>query len=209
MTVIRLTGVTRRFVMPGETVTALDDVSFEVNSGEIIGVVGPSGSGKSTLLNIVVGWDRADGGHVERTATPWTGWHELAVVPQDLGLLAELTTRQNVALADRLAAGTGHDIDGLCRSLGLDELTERLPGELSLGEQQRVAVARAVVASPALLVADEPTAHQDERNADRVMEALVEVVADSGAVIVATHDERLLEHVDRVVRLVDGRVLDG
>ncbi len=172
-----LDRVSRRFVTRSETVVAVDEVTLRVEPGEVVGLAGPSGSGKSTLLHLVLGWEEPDDGSVRRSTdvASLRGWSGVAAVPQELGLLGELTARA--------------------------------PDELSLGEQQRVAVARAIVAGPRLVVADEPTAHQDERNADLVMAALVGVVRGGGGVLVATHDERVLGSVDRVVRLEDGRVV--
>ncbi len=105
------------------------------------------------------------------------------------------------------APAVGIDSGELLESLGLTPVTHRFPDELSMGEQQRVAVARAVAMRPSLLIADEPTAHQDERSADAVMACLAAVADAGGAVIVATHDDRLLDRADRVIALLDGRVV--
>lgn len=204
--VLVLRSVSRWFETPSVRVTAVDDVSFEIGAGEIVGLAGPSGSGKTTLLNLVAGWEVPDAGEVERRAVPATGWNSLAVVPQELGLLPELDAVQNVRLAGRLGAGERRSVDELFELLDLVGLAHRMPDELSMGEQQRVAVARAVVCRPRLLVADEPTAHQDERHADQVMSLLAHTASDGGAVLVATHDDRLLASVDRVVHLLDGRL---
>ena len=134
------------------------------------------------------------------------GWSGVAVVPQELGLIPELTGAQNVSLACRLAGVPATALDDLFGSLDLGHLVDRLPHELSLGEQQRFAVARAVSASPMLVIADEPTAHQDERNGERVMAVLSAVAAAGGGVLVATHDQRALDATDRVVRMSDGRL---
>lgn len=210
--VVELEHVTRRFVTRAETIVAVDDVSFGVAAGEVVGVVGPSGSGKSTLLHLVLGWERPDDGSIrlDRDARQRHGWAGTASVPQELGLLPELTGGQNVRLALRLGGAAAHGpgrAAAAIERLGLAALVDRLPAELSLGEQQRFAVARAVAADPRLLVADEPTSHQDEAHADRVMEELVAVAASGGAVIVATHDDRLLDRADRVLGLRDGRVV--
>lgn len=204
---IEVVGVTRRFESRAETVVALDDVSFGIARGERVGLVGPSGSGKSTLLHLLVGWDTPDTGSIHRRGGLTTNWSSVATIPQDLGLLPELTALENVSLALRLGGGTGASPQALLDELELGELGDRRPYELSLGEQQRVAVARAVVGAPDLVVADEPTAHQDEARADIVLSVLARVARDGGAVVVATHDERLLDQVDRVLQLVDGRLV--
>ena len=205
-TLLEAVHVTRRFETRAETVVALDDVSFAIQQGEIIGLSGPSGSGKSTLLHVLVGWDRPDTGEVRRSAALGTGWSSLATIPQNLGLLPELNARQNIALAQRLGGRHEIGVDALLAALEMGELADRLPHELSLGEQQRVAVARAVACKPDLVIADEPTAHQDERRADAVLGLLVDVARNGGAVIIATHDTRLLDRVDRVLELADGRL---
>ena len=207
--IITLSGVTRRYGAGITTVVAVDDASLAIDEGELVGLAGPSGSGKTTLVNIVLGWEPADAGTVERTVHPGASWAEIAVVPQELGLVGELTVRENVELPARLGRVSAADTAELLASLSLTELAERLPHELSLGERQRVAVARAVACSPRVLVADEPTAHQDERRADMVMSVLRGVAARGGAVLVATHDDRLLAQVDRVAYMLDGRLTVG
>jgi putative ABC transport system ATP-binding protein len=211
--VLRLRSVTKRYESTAETIVAVAAASLTVHAGEVVGLAGPSGSGKTTLLNLVIGWDRPDDGVVERRDDVTVGWSGLAVVPQELGLLPELTVRQNVELARRLARnprGRALDaVDDLLAELGLAELSHRRPGELSLGEQQRTAVARAVACAPTLIVADEPTAHQDEVRSDMVTGVLARAAARGGAVLIATHDDRVLAHVTRVVRILDGCVTDG
>lgn len=204
---VALRSVSRRYGAGATEVVAVNGASFDIGAGEVIGLAGPSGSGKTTLVNLVLGWERPDAGTVERAAAARAGWAEVAVVPQELGLVAELTVRENVELAARLGrVADPVATDELLTSLGLADLAHRLPDELSMGERQRVAIARAVSCRPRLLVADEPTAHQDERRADMVMGALREVADRGGAVLVATHDERLLDRVDRTVHILDGIV---
>ena len=213
---VELQNVARRFVARAETVAAVDGVSFSVAPGELVGIAGPSGSGKTTLLDLVLGFERPDEGSVnfDPSIRDRPGWSAVAAVPQELGLLPELTGGQNVQLATRLARSS-HDgsRDASDRAawavdeLGLGTLVTRLPSELSLGEQQRFAVARAVAAGPRLLVADEPTSHQDEVNADRVMELLGAIAASGGAVLVATHDDRVLDRAHRILRLRDGHLV--
>lgn len=198
----------RSFVSRAETVHAVVDASASIASGEMVALVGPSGSGKSTLLHLVLGWEQPDAGTIELAdeVRERAGWSGVAVVPQELGLIPELTGAQNVSLACRLAGVPATALDDLFGSLELAHLVDRLPHELSLGEQQRFAVARAVSASPMLVIADEPTAHQDERNGERVMAVLSAVAAAGGGVLVATHDQRALDATDRVVQMSDGRL---
>ncbi len=205
--VLRLDSVSRRFDTESEVIVAVDAVTFSVERGEVVALVGPSGSGKTTTLNLVLGWELPDDGEV-RVDVDENGWAGLAVVPQELGLLPELSARENVELAGRLVGLPASGVDALLEKLDLSTLDDRLPEEMSMGEQQRVAVARAASLSPRLVVADEPTAHQDERRADLVMEVLADIAAVGGAVLVATHDVRLLDRVDRVIEMLDGRVVE-
>lgn len=204
--VIRLDEATRWFRSQSETIVAVDAVTLAVQTGEVIGLIGPSGSGKTTILNLLLGWERPDAGSVTSHVTA-EGWNGIAVIPQELGLLAELSARENVELAGRLGGGQRVDAAEALTSLGLGELLDRFPGELSMGEQQRVAIARATAMNPTLIVADEPTAHQDEQHSDLVIARLAVVAENGGAVIVATHDARLLDRVDRTIHVLDGRIV--
>jgi putative ABC transport system ATP-binding protein len=203
--VVRLTDVTKRHHRGRETVTAVDHVSLELPSGSMIALVGPSGSGKTTLLNLIVGGDVPDEGVIDGPADR-ADWSRLAIVPQTLGLLPELTMAENIGFPLRLGAHVATDPGEAMELLGIGALANRPPQETSLGEQQRAAVARALVTSPTLLVADEPTSHQDEANTDRVTAALVEVAGTGSCVFVATHDSRMLDRCDLVLRMSDGVV---
>lgn len=206
--VVRLDGVTRRYRRGREVVTAVDDVTLELAAGSMTALVGPSGSGKTTLLNLIVGGDDPDAGVV--TGTPATpDWSLLAIVPQTLGLLPELTMGENVGLPLRLGADGASDVGEVMELLGIDTLADRPPEEASLGEQQRAAVARAIITSPALLVADEPTSHQDEANAQRVIEALATLSSSGSCVFLATHDQRTLDRCGRVIHISDGALTDA
>ena len=194
-----------------EVVHALDDVSLTLRAGELVGLVGRSGSGKTTLLNVIAGWERADGGTMvrsgARSATP--GWDELAVVPQKLGLFDELSVRENLEyparLHGRLEELRGR-VDELMEDLGIAHLAARYPKETSLGEQQRTAVARALVLSPTLVLADEPTGHQDAVSERRVLEAFGRAAAEGGSCLIATHNVSLAPRLDRVLEMADGRL---
>lgn len=214
--VITLRGVTRHYVGRVETVRAITDVDLLLHAGTLTALVGPSGSGKTTLINLIVGWEHPDSGEI--TTASRHGWTDVAVVPQGLGLIDDLTLAENIALPIRIARRTRsrnakkHGTDDqsplalLMARLGLGGLGARLPQEISLGEQQRGAVARAVIGRPRLLVADEPTAHQDEANADLVFSMLQQAARAGSAVLVATHEVRLLEQVDRIITINNGTI---
>jgi ABC-type lipoprotein export system ATPase subunit len=211
------TGLTRRYRRGDETVVALEHCDVTLHAGEVVALVGPSGSGKTTLLNVLCGWERADAGQLS-----WKGqfevpledlqWSDIAIVPQSAGLLEDLTVTENVELPRRLghrsAEGRGGEgpspdftLEDLLVTLGLDHLGDRLPKATSLGEQQRVAVARAVLLYPALLLADEPTAHQDGAFAERVMTLLLAAAERGSCCVIATHSNDVITRAHRVITL--------
>jgi putative ABC transport system ATP-binding protein len=206
--VLRVTGVRKAFRTSAGDLTVLDGVDLAVRPGEIVAIAGRSGSGKTVLLTLAAGWDPPDAGIVELPggAGP-PSWRDLAVVPQSLGLLDELTVEENIALPRRLdGSGPGTDVGELAARLGLGHLLDRFPSEVSLGERQRAALARAAVLAPRLLVADEPIAHQNRGWAEAVMAVIADLAAGGTACLLATHNELAFAAADRVLRLVDGRI---
>jgi ABC-type lipoprotein export system ATPase subunit len=212
--VLVATDVSKSYRRGDEVVHALDDVSLALHRGELVGLVGRSGSGKTTLLNVIAGWEHADVGTIERAGrqAEVPGWEELAVVPQKLGLFDELTVRENLEyparLSGRLGELRGH-VDELMEDLAIAHLAARYPKETSLGEQQRTAIARALVLSPRLVLADEPTGHQDAVSERRVLEALGRAAADGASCLIATHNVALAPRLDRVVEMADGRLSES
>jgi putative ABC transport system ATP-binding protein len=196
----------------GDVVHALQSVSMDARPGELVGLVGRSGSGKTTLLNVISGWERPSAGEVR-----WRGqvdasspaWSAVAVMPQKLGLMEELTVEENIEYPARLA-GTlderSDEIEELIDVLGLGELRSRYPREASVGEQQRTAIARALSVPTSVLLADEPTAHQDTASAERVFAALRRAADAGTAVVVATHNPEVIRHLDRVFTMADGHL---
>jgi putative ABC transport system ATP-binding protein len=211
--ILALRDVSKTYRRGPEEVRALAGASLDVRPAELVGLVGPSGSGKTTLLNVVVGWETPDTGTVA-----WHGsilqmrrlsWRSIAIVPQDLALLEELPVVENVSLPVRLDGSTAPAVAvaALLASLGLEGVADRMPADISLGEQQRVAIARALVATPELLIADEPTAHQDEVSTKRVL-SVIRASVDAGmAALISTHSPEMIDALDRVVPIRDGRVV--
>jgi ABC-type lipoprotein export system ATPase subunit len=218
VTGFRGTALRKAFTRGTEPVHALDGVDLTLAAGELVALVGPSGSGKSTLLALLCGWETADSGtlaYAGRLAgrDPQTlAWPELALVPQALGLVPDLSLADNVLLPARLRGGLRDAEEHAGRLLdefGLAHLADRYPDQASLGEQQRVAVARALLLRPAVLLADEPTAHQDRGHADRLLDALSAAAGEGSAVLIATHDEIAWSRADRVLSMRDGRLAEG
>ena len=212
LTTLRAIDLHKTYRRGREQVHALRGVSIEVAPGEVVALLGRSGSGKTTLLNCLLGWEHPDRGAVE---VPGSGvpaeapWSTIAVVPQRFGLLEELTLADNVALPARLA-GLGDPRAAAIETLEvlrLGHLVDRMPEEVSLGEQQRTAIARALVVRPQFLVADEPTGRLDEELSTHVLTTMREVYAARGTgVLIASHDPVVVAASDRVVRLSDGLV---
>ena len=217
--VVRLAGVTRSFEQGGERIDVLRGADLSVAPGEIVALLGPSGSGKSTLLQAVGLLEGGFGGTIEIAGADASGLSgdERTVVRRDrIGfvyqfhhLLPDFTALENVVLP-QLVAGTPRAAAedrarDLLTALGLAERLDHRPSQLSGGEQQRVAVARALANKPVLVLADEPTGNLDEATSDRVLAQFLELVRGQGsAALVATHNERLAARMDRVVRLHDG-----
>jgi putative ABC transport system ATP-binding protein len=206
-------GLHKSYRRGREEVHALRGVGLELRPGELVALLGRSGSGKTTLLNCLLGWERPDRGTVTvpGVADPAdAAWSLLAVVPQRFGLLEELSLADNVALPARLAGAPDPRASAVAAlaALRLDALAARTPDEVSLGEQQRTAIARALVLRPAFLVADEPTGRLDEDLSVHVLGVLRESCAAAGTgALVASHDPLVVAHADRVLRLDDGVLL--
>ena len=199
----------------------LDEVDLEVAAGEVVAVLGRSGSGKSTLLHLLGGLDRAEAGVIELAGEPVTGASERALsalrrrrvgfVFQFFHLLPELSGEANVLLAGRVrgaapeAAARGR---ALVDRLGLRDVAGSLPAQLSGGEQQRFAIARALVNDPAVLLADEPTGNLDVEAGAEVLRLLRAGATEGRAVVIVTHEESAASIADRVLRLRDGRLVE-
>jgi putative ABC transport system ATP-binding protein len=218
---LEVRGVTKTFGTGVTAVTALHDVSFDVEAGTMVAVVGRSGSGKTTLLNVVGGLDRPDAGTVrvdgaEVTALDEEGLSRLrrdtvAYIFQTFGLIPVLSAAENVGVPLRMSrtpvADRERRVTLLLELVGLADHAQQRPGELSGGQQQRVAIARALAASPRLLVADEPTGQLDAETGLSVMALLRGVVESEGVTaLISTHDPVMMALADRVVHISDGRV---
>lgn len=216
MTVLSVSAVSHAYGDGAERVLVLDDVSLHVDAGEVVCVAGPSGSGKTALCHLAAGFEVPMTGAVTvdgRLPASLDDWAVVAALPQQHGLLGELSVRANVSLPGQRAGRDSRrltDLPGLARlleALDLAGLADRPVEETSLGEQQRAALARALVLSPRLAVLDEPTGHQDDEHVAQVLAAVLRSTAAGTGVLVASHDDRVLDAADRVLRLDRGRLL--
>ena len=215
---IQVDDVGRAFHTAGTTVHAVRNVSLEAGRGEFLAIIGRSGSGKTTLLNLIAGLDKPDQGTVIVNGDDITQYgdremtnfrrHTIGFVFQSFGLLPLLSAAENVELALRIAGvgirQRGRRTDELLEEVGLTHRAGHRPYELSGGEQQRVAVARALANEPPLLIADEPTGELDSATGAQIFQLLRDVAASGVTVVTATHDPFVIQHVDRVVEMDDG-----
>ncbi|PIW55960.1 MAG: ABC transporter [Sphingomonadales bacterium CG12_big_fil_rev_8_21_14_0_65_65_10] len=219
--VVELKGVTRSFEQGGVTIEVLRGIDLEVQPGEIVALLGPSGSGKSTMLQAIGLLEGGFGGHigiagtaaekVDAAGRTALRRDHLGFVYQFHHLLPDFNAMENVMMPQLvLGKSDGEAADRareLLQALGLGARLDHRPSQLSGGEQQRVAVARALANRPELVLADEPTGNLDEHTSDKVLEEFLRLVRGEGsAALVATHNERLAAKMDRVVRLHEGKL---
>ena len=219
--VLSVRGVTRTYESAAGPLTVLKGVDLDVMPGEVVGLIGPSGSGKSSLLHAAgllerptsgeIRIDGADVGGLPEGARTHIRLASIGFVYQFHHLLAEFDARDNVALPLRIAGARQAEAraraDEVLTALGLGERLTHQPAQMSGGEQQRVAVARALANRPRLLLADEPTGNLDPATSQTVFEALHDLVKKTGvAALIATHNMELAGHMDRVFALKDGHL---
>jgi len=220
VSLIRITNLTRRYVMGTETVHALRDLSLEIERGEYVAIMGPSGSGKSTLMNMIGCLDTPTSGSYELNGQDVSHMNdnqlaeirncEIGFVFQTFNLLARSTALRNVELpmiyagvpAEERRAKALHAL----AQVGLADRVQHRPNELSGGQRQRVAVARALVNDPSILLADEPTGNLDSKTGVEIMALFEELAQKGNTIIVVTHEESVARHARRIIRILDGRI---
>lgn len=219
MEILRVEHLSKVYGKGDTAVKALDDVSFSINKGEFVAIIGPSGSGKSTLLHMIGGVDRPSSGevHIDNTDIYNLNETQLAIfrrrqiglIYQFYNLIPVLTVEENITLPVLL---DGHNVDPLqlekvVNKLGLESRQGHLPNQLSGGQQQRVSIGRALISNPALMLADEPTGNLDSKNSAEIIDLLKMFNKTyNQTLIVITHDERIALQADRIIGIEDGQI---
>lgn len=219
MKILEVTNLCKTYGKGDTMVKALDNVSFSVEKGEFLAIIGPSGSGKSTLLHILGGVDvptsgsvvinQTDISNLDETALAIFRRRQIGLIYQFYNLIPILTVQENLTLP-LLLDGRKPDkkqIDTLVKRLGLENRLDHLPNQLSGGQQQRVSIGRALVNNPALMLADEPTGNLDSENSKEIISLLRQFNKEfNQTVIIITHDEIIANSADRVITIEDGKI---
>lgn len=220
---LEVRGVQKIYGSRGNITTALDDVSFSVDQSDFVGIMGPSGSGKTTLLNCISTIDTVTAGHViiggddvtrlKGDALARFRREKLGFIFQDFNLLDTLTAYENIALALTINRVPPHEIDTRIHTtadrLGISDVLNKYPYQMSGGERQRVASARAVITDPTLVLADEPTGALDSRSSRVLLEGFEHMNVDMGAtILMVTHDPLAASYCRRILFIKDGRVFN-
>lgn len=220
MKILEVTNLCKTYGKGDNMVKALDNVSFSVEKGEFVAIIGPSGSGKSTLLHILGGVDvptkgsvvinQTDISNLDETALAIFRRRQIGLIYQFYNLIPILTVQENLTLP-LLLDGRKPDekqISTLVKRLGLENRLDHLPNQLSGGQQQRVSIGRALVnKNPALMLADEPTGNLDSENSKEIISLLRQFNKDfNQTVIIITHDEKIANSADRVITIEDGKI---
>ena len=219
MKILKVENLVKTYGSEENIVRAVDDVSFEVERGEFVAIVGASGSGKSTLMHMIGGVDIPTSGHIYVDDTEITGMkpdkmaifrrRQIGIVYQFYNLIPILTAEENITLPidlDRRKTDPAK-LDDVLRTLGIEDKRRSLPNQLSGGQQQRVSIARAIITDPALLLADEPTGNLDSKATDDIVSLLKMTNKNFGqTIIMITHDLNIAAQADRILTISDGKL---
>ena len=219
--ILKIDSIEKYYGNKGNILKAIDDVSFEVQKGEFVGVMGPSGSGKTTLLNVIATIDEVSSGHIYLNGKDLTEINRkniakfrrenLGFIFQDFNLIDTLTIHENIALALTINKTNKNEIDGkvnsVAKELGIEEILTKYPYEVSGGQKQRTACARALITNPKLILADEPTGALDSRSAQMLIEMISSLNKDFKAtILMVTHDSFTASYCDRILFIKDGKI---
>ena len=219
MEILRVEHLSKEYGTGDTSVKALDSVSFSVEKGEFVAIIGPSGSGKSTLLHMLGGVDRPTGGkvfvdntdiyHLNETQLAIFRRRQIGLVYQFFNLIPVLTVEENITLPLLLDEQKvdKKQLKSIVKTLDLEKRMNHLPNQLSGGQQQRVSIGRALINNPAIMLADEPTGNLDSKNSHEIIELLKMFNKTyKQTLLVITHDERIALQADRIITIEDGRI---
>lgn len=220
MAVLEVKDLTKEYGQGDSKVVALDHVSFSVERGEFVAIIGASGSGKSTLMNMIGGIDNPTSGDVVIEGKNISNLSEdelaifrrrnLGMIYQFYNLVPTLTARENIILPWRLDGRkeNGSKVEGLLKVLGLTERAHHLPSQMSGGQQQRVSIGRALINDPAFILADEPTGNLDSKTSAEIIDLLKYTNEQfNQTILLITHDDKIALRADRVITIGDGRII--
>lgn len=217
-TVLEAKQIHKSFQLENQAIEVLKDITLQVNSGEFVAIMGKSGSGKSTLLSLLAGLDQPTAGKIILNGEDITAFSEeelalkrqseIGFVFQSFHLIPTLSVRENIEFPLNIARKINNErVDELLKAVELTHRSNSFPHQLSGGEKQRTALARALVANPKILFADEPTGNLDEKNADQVMQLLLNLQKSfNTALVIVTHDPELAKMADRTINIIDGQL---
>ena len=219
MSFVEFQNVSKRYRMGEVEIRAVDNISFSVERGEFVVVVGPSGAGKTTVLNLLGGMDTVSDGHIFLDGSEVSAYsprrlteyrrYDVGFVFQFYNLVQNLTARENVELASQICRNPKSP-DEVLRDVGLGDRMDNFPAQLSGGEQQRVSIARALAKNPKLLLCDEPTGALDYNTGKEVLALLQRTCRETGTtVIVITHNSAITDMGDRIIRIKSGRISEN
>lgn len=220
MSILEIKNLTKSYGKGETKVKAVDDISFAVEKGEFVSIIGASGSGKSTLMHLIGGVDKKDSGKIIINGEDISKLsidklaifrrRNIGIVYQFYNLIPTLTAEENITvpvLLDKKSVDQDH-LEKLLDILKLKKRRNNLPNQLSGGEQQRVSIGRALIANPAILLADEPTGNLDSKNSDEIMQLLKSYNKEFGqTIIMITHNPELAKLTDRIITIADGKII--
>lgn len=220
MAVLEVKNLTKKYGQNESEVIALDHISFSVERGEFVAIIGASGSGKSTLMNMIGGIDHPTSGSVIIDGNDISNMNEdelaifrrrnLGIIYQFYNLITTLTAEENIALPWKLDGRKENKqrLNEILKMLGLEQRATHLPGQMSGGQQQRVSIGRALINEPAFILADEPTGNLDSKTSGEIMDILkLTNQKYNQTILLVTHDEKIALQADRIITIGDGKII--
>lgn len=212
---INIKAINKSYGDKDKKIKVLQDISLQINKGELLLLLGASGSGKSTLLNLIGGIDRVDSGSIQVDGVEITSLNpnqladyrakKVAFIFQTYNLITSLSVEDNIRIVDEMSGGKAR-VDELLKNLGIEDLAKKYPSQLSGGQQQRVSIARSLAKDTPILLCDEPTGALDTKTGNNIMDLLKGLTNKGKTVIISTHNVNYEKYADRIVSIKDGKI---